>query len=245
MHDDIWSQTPDILSLDCSTVHLWYARLDLADKEVAAYREILSADERMVSDRFAFDLDRKSYTLAHGALRSILALYLDIDARQITFSHSQYGKPALTKNLKDYKILFNLSHSRDFALIGLAYKREIGVDIEFMCNDFDFMKIAETYFTPREYSCLLKSPDYMKKETFFRYWTYKEAFMKATGIGLSLPMNKVEVSTFPDQPITLLESDQRNGYSRKWNLMHIGCDPEYTAAVAVEGGDWDLKYFRW
>ena len=131
------------------------------------------------------------------------------------------------------------------AIFAFAYDRDIGVDIEYISDNLEFMGIAESNFSSSEFSALLNISDSMRKEAFFHYWTCKEAYIKAIGLGLSCPMEKIEISPFLDDPVTLLESDPGNENHGRWQLKTINCDPEYAAAVVVEGKDWEMKLYCW
>lgn len=236
---------PQYTKLDYSTVHLWFTNLDLSSEEVAQYRETLSVEERAIADRFIIELDRSRYIVAHGVLRSILGGYLGVRPDKLTFSSSRSGKPELGKKEKDARILFNLSHSYGRALFGIAYNRDVGVDLEFISDNMDYMCIAENNFSRNEYFALHELPMDMKKEAFFRYWTCKEAFLKAVGLGLSLPLDKVEVSPFPDDIVTLLGAEHSYDERREWKLRYVGCEHGYAAAVVAEGKDWDIQVYQW
>ena len=142
--------------------------------------QTLSADEKERAARFHFPVDRERFIAAHGCLRAILRRYLGCESDQISFSVNQYGKPALN----DYPLEFNLSHSGNYALIGITRKQKIGVDVEKVRPEIELESIAEHNFSKREVAELMSLPPGQRVAGFFLCWTRKEAYIKAHGTGI-------------------------------------------------------------
>lgn len=121
-----WSHPPAALSLEPQHVDIWRARLEFPNDSLKMWEATLSTDEAERAARFHFPADRDRFVASHGCLRGILARYLHCESGEITFSVNQYGKPALN----DHKLEFNLSHSRDFALVAVTQQRKVGLDVE-------------------------------------------------------------------------------------------------------------------
>ena len=179
-----WLPAPDALELASHRVDVWRIFLDLPIASVKSIESHLSVDEAQRAARFHFSADRNRYIVAHGCLRDILARYLHCKPHQLGFSTGEYGKPALVNN--EY-IDFNLAHSADLALIAVTRGRKVGVDVERIRQDMELEGIARRYFSLHEVSELLALPPAQRETAFFNGWTRKEAYIKAQGLGLSLP----------------------------------------------------------
>jgi 4'-phosphopantetheinyl transferase len=226
-----WPAPPTIVSLDDGEVHVWRAELDLPAWQVDGLRRYLSDDEMEKAGKFYFEKDRARYTVAHGLLRLILSRYAHKEPGELGFSLTPYGKPSLAGE----SIRFNLSHSHDLALVAVTTHQEIGVDLEWIRDNLEVEQIACRFFSPREAAMLRDLPAPVRNEAFFRCWTLKEAYIKALGKGLSLPLDRFTVSFAPDAAKALLEIDSdAEGFSH-CDLALLAPGSGYMAAVAVEG----------
>ncbi|HVF92188.1 MAG TPA: 4'-phosphopantetheinyl transferase superfamily protein [Blastocatellia bacterium] len=241
--DPEWKTALPGLALGGRAVHVW--RIDLArpPARVEALLKILSPDEEERAARFYFQKDRDHYTVARGSLRLILARYLDAEARDLRFSYSEYGKPSLISPGTEADLRFNLSHSGHLALAGVTYGRDIGIDIEQVREDFAGGKIAERFFSEREVACLRSMPDDWQAKAFFSCWTRKEAYIKARGEGLSMPLDKFDVAFAPGEAPALLATRIDPREVERWSLHDIGIDEGFAAALAVEGRDLRLDFW--
>jgi 4'-phosphopantetheinyl transferase len=245
MIEPLWSVPSANLTLSSDEVHVWRAALDLAQSQVDYLREILSEDEAQRADRFAFERDRKRFTVARGLLRLVLSRYLNIDARQLRFYYSAYGKPALILPDNTDSLFFNVSHAHGLALYALARGSELGVDIEYVRPIQEVERIAQQFFSAQEQSALRALPEDQRLRAFFECWTRKEAYIKARGEGLSLPLDQFDVSLAPGAPAKLLAvaSDERE--HTRWMLQSLDPGPGYVAALAIEGQGWISRCWRW
>ncbi|MCI0659560.1 MAG: 4'-phosphopantetheinyl transferase superfamily protein [Acidobacteria bacterium] len=194
----------------------------------------LSPDEQLRAGRFHRSRDRENFINARGMLRAILARYLSISAAKIDFVYSPYGKPALVETQNHRGIRFNLSHSNEIALIGITRRCEIGIDIEFIREDFASLEIAEDFFSEKELAVLRLLPRQLQTRAFFNCWTRKEAYIKAIGEGLSYPLNKFAVSLTPGNPPELLHVDDNPLEIKRWRFYEPDTPPGYVAALVVE-----------
>ena len=240
-----WLTPPDLTILTDNEVHVWRADLSLPDSQLQTLFDILSSDEQARAESFHFPEDRARFIAAHGLLRVILSRYLDLEPAHITFSYGDHGKPALTNELGQEIVSFNMSHSGHLALYAITRGRKIGVDVERLQINFAFEPIAERFFAPREVAALRALPLELRTEAFFNGWTRKEAFIKARGQGLSLPLNQFEVSLVPGEPARLLYVAETPWEAASWSLHALEAGAGYAAAVAVEGHDWHLKCWQW
>jgi 4'-phosphopantetheinyl transferase len=226
-------------------VHVWLAKLDQPPETLRALHNLLSPDEIERAERFHFRKHRAHFTVARGVLRRILGGYLRVEPSQLRFAYSTHGKPALA-GIKEHRTLrFNLSHSHQLALYGFTLRREIGLDLEYRREDFACERIAEQFFSQREVEALRALPAPLRTEGFFNCWTRKEAYVKAVGLGLSLPLDQFDVSLSPFEPAALLRTGDDKREAARWSLRELTTAEGYTAALAVEGHDWQLKCWHW
>lgn len=244
--DAHWSVPTASVSIGPSDVHVWRAALDVGTSCAGKFHPMLSEDEQTRAGRFYFRKDRERFIVARGLLRSILGCYLNIEPGHVRFEYGAYGKPALAPELGAQGIRFNLSHSDGLALYAIARGREVGVDVEQLRPDFAGSEIAKRFFSAREVSMLFALPENLRVEAFFHCWTRKEAYIKARGEGLTLPLSDFDVSLIPGEPARLLYTSAGPKETSRWNLGQLNvseCD--FVAALAVEGHDWQLKCWQW
>ncbi len=231
--------------ISSGTVHVWQFDIALPKDQADPYRQILSPDENQRADRFYFDRDRVRFIAARAAMRSILGAYLDVAAHKIIFSYAANGKPELAGGLNESGLKFNLSHSRDRALLGLISNSCIGVDIEFINHEFASDEIAQRFFAPGEVSRLRAIPERERAAAFFSCWTRKEAYIKAVGEGLSLPLDSFEVAFGPGVEPSLLRVETSPEEAARWSMYNIRAAEGYAAAILVEGKDHKIEYREW
>jgi 4'-phosphopantetheinyl transferase len=239
-----WSDGPDSPALADGEVHVWLARLRQPE---SAQRELwlsLSADERARAGRFHFRDDMEHFVVARGTLRHLLARYTGVAPHQIRFSYNGYGKPAMDGETGS-PLRFNASHSNALALYAVARGREVGIDIEFVREDFAGFEIAERFFSPREVSALRALPEGERVDAFFDCWVRKEAYIKARGEGLSHPLHTFTVSLTPGEPAALLHTEGDSCEAARWSLVGLYPCEGYRAALALEGGPPSLSCWRW
>lgn len=241
MQKDNWTTPPDSLNLESHHVDIWRLSLNLLVDSVKLTESTLSVDETERVARFHFEVDKNRFRVSHGMLRKILGLYLHHDPAELTFSKNQYGKPALVNSA----LKFNLSHSGDFALIAVTQGRKIGVDLERIRQGISSHVIAQQYFSKAEVAELQSLPIDQRESVFFTCWTRKEAYIKAQGLGLSLPLESFDVSLSPNEPPTLRATRPDEKEAARWALRSLDVDPNYAGAVAVEGADLDFRLFSY
>ena len=142
-------------------------------------------------------------------------------------------------------IRFNLAHSGPWVVYALAPGREVGVDIERIRPEFGGFAIAERFFAPGEVAALRALPDESRHLAFFHGWARKEAYIKAKGKGLALPLDEFEVAITPDRPAALLSTRPDPAEAARWSLVEIPAAPGFVAALCVEGDGWTLRQGAW
>lgn len=242
--DSFWPPAPANLVLLRDEVHVWCASLNQSALRVQQLAKTLSADEQLRAERFRFEQHRQHCIIGRGVLRAILSRYIHIEPSQLQFCYGPYGKPALAAGTAGM-LHFNLSRSGGVALYAIARDRQIGIDVESLRPFSEVEQIARRFFSTREYEELSALPPSQKHDAFFRYWTLKEAYVKATGRGLSLPLNQFEVSLASEESVVLLRSPVDSQEVSHWSLKELIPGHGYVAAIAVEGDSWQLKCWQW
>jgi 4'-phosphopantetheinyl transferase len=236
-----WLLPPEPLRLKQDEVHVWRFGLSLPPARLKASMCTLAQDELRRAERFHFQRDRDHFIIARAWLRAILARYLGIGADQLRFEYSAYGKPELTRDLLFDDTRFNISHSHGLALLAITRGRQVGVDLEMIRPGLADETIAEHFFSPMEVRTLRSLPRHQQNEAFFNCWTRKEAFIKAKGEGLSMPLNLFDVTLVPGERAALLKTRGDPDEANRWLLREISPAPGFVGAVAAEGRDWRLK----
>ena len=200
----------------------------------------LTADERQRAERHIFETDRTHFVVARGLLRVLLGRYLHQDPQYLRFTYGPRGKPALVADMDEGTLRFNVSHSHGLALYAMTHGRDIGVDVERIRPEIVQEQIAERFFSLHEVTLLRALPVPLQAPAFFACWTRKEAYMKATGEGLALPLDQFDVSLAPGEPAALLHTTWDPQEAPRWTMQDLDPAPGYRAAVAVAGHDWRL-----
>ena len=240
-----WNTPPPDIVLQDNEVHVWQASLNVPLSDIEALKKVLSDEEVARAERFYFEKGRHGYIVAHGILRILLSRYLDIDSRRLRFSANAYGKPSLEDPTHRRQLHFNLSHTHELVVYAFTYVGEVGIDIEHMRTNFDYEALAERTFSPNENAVFRDLPMTAKQEAFFNCWTRKEAYIKARGMGLSLPLDLFDVSLKPGEPAALLDSRENEREVTRWTFQALTLPPEYAGAFAVEAHNWHARYWQW
>jgi 4'-phosphopantetheinyl transferase len=228
-------------------LHLLLIDLREAAAAEAALRCCLSRDEIERAGRFLAAHARSRFVLTRGWLRASLARCLGATPERLTFSYGANGKPSLSGEWRRSELSFNVSHSADHALIGLATGRAVGVDIEQIRPMPDVVSIASGYFSGAESRAIMARPEGERLRAFFDCWTRKEAFMKATGEGMRIALDAFSV--------TLDDADSRGvvmanapatetAAGEGWTVRGLSLAPECAAAVAVQGAAGSISAWR-
>lgn len=228
---------PADLALRDRDVHIW--EVDLNGSLPTDMIHYLSIEEQERAFKFRFEKDRKRWTVSRVAMRKILSRYLAISAHEIKFDYTSFGKPYVTGS----KIIFNLTHSGDRALLAVSLISEMGIDIE-MKKVIDFKRLIPRFFSEAEANAVVQSDDLQMSGSFYRVWTRKEAFIKAVGGGLSMPLQKFSVSTRMNNPIRIERIDWAPQQTSEWTLIGLNRYPNYEAALAVRSLDIHCQYFN-
>lgn len=233
------------LHLKNDEIHVWRAALGQPGEVVSALEEILSEDERRRAGRFLKTQDQRRFTVARAALRAILGDYLALPPREIRFRYSDHGKPELDPSSGAATLRFNVSHSHEVGLYAVGLDREVGVDVEYVRAGFPIDEIAPQFFSARENAALSALPADERARAFFACWTRKEAYIKADGKGLSIPLDEFDVSVDPEaaEPELHIHGDPIE--SSEWLIQSLRPGEDYFAAVAARRPEWKIECWQW
>ncbi len=222
-------------SLSSGEVHVWGASLVQPASVLRQLREVLDEEEKRRADRFKFEKGQRQFTVGRGLLRLLLGKYLRTDPAGIGFRYNPHGKPELSAGFDGSRLKFNLSHSGEVVLYALSLGRELGVDVETVRPDFATDGIAERFFAPAERIKLRTLDQDARIQAFFSCWTRKEAFIKARGKGMAIPLDAFEVTLKPDEPAAVLATYDDPDEAQRWSLYELDPGPGYLASLAVAG----------
>jgi 4'-phosphopantetheinyl transferase len=231
---------PDIdssLALAPGEIHLWLAHYDeTADGPLhARYRRLLDAEEARQHPRFYFARDRCRYLVTRALVRTVLSRYLPVSAEDWSFSTNAYGRPQIAnESVADTDLSFNISHTHSLIVLAVTRGGSVGVDVENCAARKAPIDIADHYFAPEEVAALAAVPESQKQYRFYEYWTFKEAYIKARGMGLSLPLDKFSFHFPRDDSVHLEIHPELGDDPARWRLWQFRPKPEYLVALCTE-----------
>lgn len=229
-------------------IHVWLAGYGQSvDASLhAAYRCLLNDSESAQEERFHFARDRQRYLVTRALVRTVLSQYApSIEPGEWVFSTNAFGRPHVV-NAAGRDLTFNISHTHGLVVLGVTKGRAIGVDAEHVTGRKASLEIAERFFAPVEVADLATvSPD-ERELRFFEYWTFKEAYIKARGIGLSLALDKFSFRYPDDETVVLAIDEEMADDPYRWQFWQLRPSADYLVAVCVErlGAEPRLEFRR-
>ena len=186
--------------------------------------------ERARAARFHFDRDRHVYIAGHALLRARLSHHLSGPPSGWRFTAGPHGKPEVVLPPDQPKLRVNLSHTRGLAAVAVTVDDDLGVDVEWVERDSRLLDIADRYFAPAEIRQLEAAPDAAKRDTFFAFWTLKEAYIKAIGLGLAMPLHDF---AFTLEPLSVAFASHVADVPADWSFRRFQPAPGHAMAMAV------------
>src|SRR5262245_46825677 len=226
-----------VIPLTPAEIHLWLAFYDgIPERSLhSAYRELLNPAEKEQESRFYFARDRRRYLITRALARTVLSRYAPVHPKEWVFSANAYGRPEIVNaQARDAGLSFNISHTHSLIVLGVTRRRALGVDVENFRAREAPIDIADRFFAPREVAALAATPTQQQQYRFFEYWTFKEAYIKARGMGLSLPLDKFSFHYPDDHAVELAIHPELADESARWQLWQFRPRPEYLIAVCAE-----------
>ena len=215
-------------------IHVWVLRLWHPSEESMGRGTTLSEEEMSRANLYRSPVDRSHFIAVHEAVRRVLSRYLHCPARSIQFTYDSHGKPRLENTGSDLR--FNHSSSNGVAVLAVAGGREVGVDTEFVRDIKNFNQVAAAFFTRGEASAIRALPQGRQLEAFYACWTRKEAFCKAVGAGLMMPLDSFEVSVCPSDSAQLAFVQGLPQEADNWRLLDLTIHPLWRTALCFQVG---------
>src|SRR5215470_19934473 len=240
-----WNNAPSSIELGADEAHVWRASLDQDAKVIANLAALLSQDEYQRAARYHLPIHRDRFIAGRGILRKIISAYLALSPAELQFTYNEYGKPAVSDDQNDRALNFNLSHSAELILYAFTRGRGVGIDIEYIREDFATLEIAEQFFSKDEVTALKSLPTDQRTMGFFNCWSRKEAFIKAKGMGVSYPLDRFTVSLAPGELPALLKVDDDMREAPRWKMYELKPGASYAAALIAAEPPITLKQRHW
>lgn len=227
------------LLLPPAEAHLYYLpthdRPELTGpSQLALFRSWMTPEECARCDRYVFEHSRHEYTLTRALVRRALSLYADVEPAAWRFRTGSHGKPAIAEPRGHEHIRFNLSNTRGLIALLVVRDHEVGVDVEDTERKSQTVEVAERYFSELEVAALWALPESERRARFFEYWTLKEAYIKARGLGLSIPLEQFSFVLDPrDRPITIRFDPRLGDDPARWQFAQLELTPRHACATAI------------
>lgn len=214
-------------------IHIWLIKLsDISSDKLTFLHSLLSASELKRNAGYKFGSHRKRDTVCRGLLRLVLSNYLGQTPSSLKFSSNAYGKPSLDDC--QINLQFNLSHSGDYIACAVTLDSPIGIDVETKQRKNNVMSIADHYFTGTELADILAQTGENRHSKFFEYWTLKEAYIKARGLGLAIPLDQFSFSFTSDNKISIDFDEAIDDSVENWSFWLWPLGADYKLALAVQ-----------
>lgn len=232
------------MSITADDIHVWLLPCRQPHAVLGELFAMLGEEERRRANRYHFEYDRDRFIASRGAVRQVLAGYLHCAPSEVEFDLAEHGKPRLAGRHAT-SLRFNVSTSHDWAMLAVTLGREVGIDVERIDSNRADLGIAKRYFAPGEVHALESMGEDEWLHGFFNCWTRKEAFVKATGEGLSRSLDSFEVSLAPGQPASLIRIQGCEDTVRRWRMADLAEVSGYASALVVAGSIGQLHGFMW
>ncbi len=236
------SPTTSPIEVANGDVHVWRMSLVKQPDEIAALKRLLAPDEVARAERFYFPRHHDAFVAARAGLRKTLAYYVEQSPQSISFRYGDAGKPELPNEVAGAQVAFNLSHSGDWAVLAVARRGPLGIDIERSREMNDAAGLARRYFSTAEVAVWESLAEWERIQAFFRCWTRKEAYLKALGDGLRAPLDQFVVSFAAGEKPRLIQPSPHDALA-DWQIEDFPVDEDYTAAVVVPAGLRVARFF--
>ncbi len=220
-------------------IHLFLGSLDDVDiPDVrSACSELLCPGEREQAARFTSDRHRRQYVFAHGLVRAALSRFApEVAPTAWRFERSRYGRPFISGPRSAERLHFSLSHTDGFVACAVSSRERLGIDVEAIDRPVSHLEIARTFFSAAEHADLISLPTAQQRDRFFDLWTLKEAYAKARGLGLQLPLDEFSIHVMPGGNRRYTFSRDSDQDSESWCFSQFSPSPRHRLAVADGSG---------
>jgi 4'-phosphopantetheinyl transferase len=225
-----WERAPSRVAVGPREVHVWRFTLDPSAGFLDYLRTTLNESESLRAGRFRTETLRRRFVAGRGGLRIILGAYLVAPPGSVAFAYGEHGKPRLSDPTT---LEFNLAHTHNLALCAVTALGAVGVDVEYDRPIENSERIVSRFFSPREQAEFLEVPGSERSGAFFRGWSRKEAFLKATGTGLATELDSFDVELGHGPGGLLRRVGDDPAEAERWSMFDVDAGPGFTAALAV------------
>src|SRR5215472_5518196 len=235
-HREAAAKTDSIIPLTSAVIHVWLTFYEAISEErlLVTYRELLNAAEREEESRFYLARDRQRYLVTRALVRTVLSRYASVDPKDSVFSTNAWGRPRIVgTQATDSCLSFSVSHTQGLIVLGVAKGRCLGVDVENFATHNISIDIASRYLAPQEVAAL-REASHQQQYRFFEYWTFKESYIKARGMGVSLPLDKFSFHFPDDHAVDLVIDPELGDDSSRWQLWQSRLTSEHLLAICAE-----------
>jgi len=221
-----------LLPLPWDEVHVWGVEPESITEPgvLGEYHALLNSAERERHQRFHFEKHRHQFLVSHALVRLCLSRYAPIAPQAWRFTVNAHGRPEVQGLSRLY---FNLSHTDGMALCAVCIEPEVGVDVEDTQRKGETVEIADRFFAPTEAAALRALPVERQRERFFELWTLKESYIKARGLGLSLPLEHFAFELRPGKAPRITFDPRLKDEPASWQFFQLQLSERHKAALAV------------
>ncbi len=241
LYESSWEIPPQDLHIASGQIQVWRAQLHLMIPQLDTFIPHLSQEERDRGNRLVKTEHRCRFLISHAILRLILSRYLGQPPNDIQLQKGPHGKPYL----EDQPLQFNMTHSNDIALYAITACADIGIDVEYVKRKHRMDALVKRFFSKREYQEYQSFPEGERHLAFYRAWTRKEAYLKATGLGLSYPLDHFDVSLAPEGTQCLLHVEDSAEMPQHWTLFSFEPCVDYLSSIAIKAPVEKLITYGW
>ena len=235
-----WASAENPSRLTNNELRVFRSPLEWSSQKLEELTGTLSAEELQRAERFVFRRDRDRFVAGRGVLRQILQSLMGVPARELQLSAGQFGKPHLALEFHECPLRFNLTHSHGLALYAFSVQREVGIDLERIVPGHEAIQDVTQYFSIAERQRIENASGSARTELFYRCWVMKEAYVKARGEGLQIPLSSFDL---PENWADL--EGEYTSLSESWTILPFTPGLGYTAAVVAETGTTETTFWEW
>ena len=226
-----------MICVGAGLLHLWLVFLEEARDPLLLqrYRALLSDEELQQHARFHFERDRHCYLVTRALVRIVLSKYASIEPRDWRFAKNDYGRPYVVNDDVDARRLsFNLAHTRGLVVLAVTRDDAIGVDVENLRSGHAGVELAHRFFAPEEVAALAALPPEQQEQRFFEYWTLKESYIKARGMGLSIGLDMFAFDLRTAGAARLVVNPSLNDAAERWRFCMLQPGTDHLVALCSE-----------
>lgn len=227
------------IELDEKQIHLWTSafRKITDESTLKKYHNLLNNEEKAKLNRFRFSKDQHQFLVSRALLKTVLSFYHpQLSAKDWIFRCNKYGKPAISNKSVIDPVQFNMAHCDGMIVLAITRKNEIGVDVEHLNRPDSFFEVAANCFSAMEQAVLSRLPENKRRKRFLELWTLKESYIKATGKGLSIPLDQFGFYLDKKHGITFSCDSLLNESAEQWAFWQFPYCNESIIAFAVQDG---------